>query len=308
MALSQEFAHFFYTGRMLATNMQQLKKLKPKDFPALLKEIPQVPDYLYIEGELPDPIQYKYLAVVGSRKYSRYGEEVTQKIIGALAGKPVVIVSGLALGIDAIAHEAAIQNKLKTVAIPGSGLARSVLYPANNRKLADRILENGGALISEFEPDFCATQYAFPQRNRIVAGISDTTLVIEAGEKSGALITARLALDYNRNVLTVPGSIFSSGSFGPHYLIRNGATPITNSNDILEAFGFKTDVNTEERANEIENCSDEEKSVLELLHQPLTRDELIVSSELPAQAINTLISMLEIKGLLKEESGEIHRI
>lgn len=280
----------------------------PKDlFPPLLREIPDAPESLYIEGGLPDPIQYVYLAVVGSRKFSQYGKDACEKLIAGLHGYPIVIVSGLALGIDAIAHETALRTGLKTVAIPGSGLREEVLYPAANRNLAKKIVAAGGALLSEFEPTFRATPYAFPQRNRIVAGISQATLVIEAGKKSGALITARLALDYNRDVLAVPGSIFSENSHGPHYLIRTGATPITESRDILEALHFKIDETPRNLSFEIENCSPEEKKILDLLHEPLPRDELIRKSALPAHAVNALISMLEIKGLITESGGNVRR-
>lgn len=289
----------------MKTNRKTLKG----DFPPLLQEIPDCPASLYIEGELPDPIENKYLAVVGSRKNSQYGKEVCEKLIAGLRGYSIVIVSGLALGIDSIAHEAALKAGLKTIAIPGSGLDREVLYPATNRALAEKILKGGGALLSEFEPRFRATPYSFPQRNRIVAGISHATLVIEAVKKSGALITARLALDYNREVMTVPGSIFSATTEGSHYLIRNGATPITRSEDILEILGFTVDERTiQNESLEFENCSPEEKKILEILSEPVSRDELIRKVGLAPNAVNALISMLEIKGLIAEKTGEIHRI
>ncbi len=257
---------------------------------------------------MPDTTENKYLAVVGARKNSSYGKEAVLKLIGGLRGYPIVIVSGLAIGIDSIAHETALENNLKTVAVPGSGLNEDVLYPASNRNLAKKILQNGGALISEFEPNFRATPYSFPQRNRIMAGISQAVLVIEAEKKSGTLITARLAVDYNRDVLTVPGSIFSKMTEGPHYLIRNGATPITESKDILEALGFATENIPRNLELEMENCSPEEKKILNMLNEPLQKDELIRKVALPPNAVNALISMLEIKGLLSERGGEIHRV
>ena len=190
------------------TLQTKIQKLHPEDFPLLLKEITDPPEKLYLLGTLP-PKDHKWLAVVGSRKYSNYGKEAAETLIAGLQGYPVVIVSGLALGIDAIAHRAALSAKLPTVAVPGSGLAPSVLYPSTNRNLAGDILKAGGALLSEFEPDFQATAWSFPQRNRVIAGLSDATLVVEAEQKSGALITSKFATEYNRDVFTVPGSIFS---------------------------------------------------------------------------------------------------
>src|SRR3989344_646430 len=141
-----------------------MKMLATSEFPRRLREITDPPKKLYLEGALP-PEDYKWLAVVGSRRFSSYGKEATEMLITGLAGYPIVIVSGLALGIDAIAHKAALQKKLKTVAIPGSGLDRKVLYPSTNKRLAEDILASGGALLSEFEPAFQATAWSFPQRN-----------------------------------------------------------------------------------------------------------------------------------------------
>lgn len=284
------------------------RKMSREEFPPALREIPDPPPYLYVEGVLPDPTENTYLAVVGSRKFTEYGKEVCEKLIEGLRGYPIVIVSGLAIGMDTFAHETALRTGLKTVAIPGSGLDREVLYPGVNKRLALKILSQGGALLSEFEPKFRATPYSFPQRNRIMAGISKGVLVIEAAKKSGTLITARLALDYNREVLTVPGSIFSSTSEGPHYLIRNGATPIRESKEILEALGFSIENISESTMGEFADCSPEEKKILELLDEPLSRDEVTRKVALPASAVNALISMLEIKGLVKETGGEVHKM
>lgn len=216
----------------------EIRKLDTKEIPKCLFEIPHPPKELYIRGTLP-PKDHIYVCVVGSRKHTQYGKECCEKIIEGLKGQPVVIVSGLALGIDAIAHKAAIKAGLKTVAFPGSGLDDSVLYPRTNFNLAKEILKSGGCLISEFPPDMKAEIWTFAQRNRLMAGISKAVLVIEAEEKSGTLITARMATDYNRDVLAVPGSIFSSTSIGTNKLLALGATPVTSSIDILDVLGFK---------------------------------------------------------------------
>ncbi len=284
--------------------MPAIEKLARNDFPKLLKEITDPPEKLYIRGSLPDWNQ-KFLCVVGSRKYSQYGKEVCEKLISGLRGYPIVIVSGLALGIDSIAHRAALASGLVTIAIPGSGLDDKILYPATHRGLAEKIIEAGGALISEFEPDFRATPHSFPQRNRIMAGMSDAVLVIEAEKKSGTLITSRLATDYNRDVFAVPGSIFSKGSEGPHMLIRLGATPIVSAAELLEALGFQLKTKNLELKTSYIDCSPEEKKTIALLTEPLERDELIRKLNLPISQCNHLLSLLEIKGHIQESVGKI---
>src|SRR3989344_4788228 len=184
-----------------------ISELAKESWPKELLEIPQPPETLYIRGKLPAP-EFVRLCVVGSRKYTPYGREACEKLIGELRGHPVCIVSGLALGIDRIAHEAALKAGLPTIAVPGSGLDIEVIYPKSNLGLAKDILKHGGCLLSELPPKEKATTWTFPQRNRIMAGLSRAVLIIEAEQKSGTLITSRLATEYNRDVLTVPGSIF----------------------------------------------------------------------------------------------------
>ncbi len=285
-----------------------------EQFPKLLKEINDPPDKLYIEGVLPAD-DAKWLCVVGSRKCSHYGREICEKLIAGLADLPIVIVSGLALGTDGVAHEAALAARLKTVAVPGSGLDPNVLYPRSHFQLAKQILNSGGALLSEFEPNTIATPYTFPQRNRIMAGLCHATLIIEAADRSGTLITARLATDYNRDVLAVPGSVFSESSYGPHMLIKKGATPITCSADIIEALGLKIEEpeNNEENQtrklfNKYSDCGEDELLIIKMLSSPQPKDELIqeLSSHLSISQINITLSILEIKGLIKESLGEMH--
>lgn len=283
----------------------KIKTLARENFPSALLEIPQVPEKLFIAGELPDPSQCYYLSVVGSRKYTNYGREATERIIAGLAGYPIVIVSGLAMGIDGIAHRAALDAGLYTVAIPGSGLDPSVIYPRVHWNLAREIVENGGALISEFEPDFRAAPWTFPQRNRIMAGISQGVLVIEAEEKSGTLITARLALDYNRNVFTVPGPIFSATSKGTNNLLRQGATPITCAKDLLEELGF---IEQQTGTLDLALYTPEEQAILTLLDAPRSREELCEVSPLAPSQVLSVLTILEIKGIVREKMGKIERV
>ncbi len=285
--------------------MDNIEELKKEDFPFGLKEIPDPPKKIYIKGKLP-PTGSIYMTVVGSRKYTSYGRDVCEMLIRGLRGYPVVIVSGLALGMDTIAHKTALETGLKTVAFPGSGLSNKNLYPYSNRGLADSIVSRGGCLISEFEPEQPAAIWTFPRRNRLMAGISKAVLIIEAEDKSGTRITARLATEYNRDVLAVPGSIFSPVSKGTNSLIRLGAIPITSQNDLLEALGFSAENKDVNR--EIENCSEDEQKILELLGEPRSRDEILRTVGRPITETNSILSVLEIKGLIKEEMGEIRRV
>ncbi len=267
-----------------------------------LKELPQLPKQLFMRGKLPQGV--KFLTIVGSRAYTSYGKAACEMLIEMLRGYPVCIVSGLALGMDALAHKAALKAGLPTIAFPGSGLNWNVLYPRTNQALAAEILTHGGALLSEFNHDFRATPYAFPRRNRLVAGIADAVLIIEATEKSGTLITARLATEYNKNVLAVPGSIFSNTSKGTNWLIARGAVPARSAVDILQELGLQEKPKDTLRLDVTEN----ERKILEILSIPLTREEVAKTTELSVQELSITLTMLEIKGLVTESLGKLERI
>jgi DNA processing protein len=286
----------------------EIFQLRPEQFPPELAEIPQAPTELYAAGQLPWLNgKYQYLTVVGSRKFTHYGRDACEKLIAGLAGYPIVIVSGLAIGIDTIAHQAALKAGLLTLAMPGSGLAPTVIHPSSNRQLAEEIVASGGALLAEFPPNYPAGLHTFPRRNRLMAGLARATLIIEAGEKSGTLITARLATEYNRDVLAVPGSIYSTASAGANWLIKQGATPITSSEDILRALNFDMEKEQTKKQQELfADLSPGEQKIIELIsYEPLTRDELILALDLPAGETSSLLMTMEIKGLIKEELGEI---
>ena len=282
--------------------MADLTKIPGAGIPPLLLQIPDPPKKLYVRGQLPST-DWKWLAVVGSRAMTSYGRQACEHLIGGLRGYPIVVVSGLAFGVDAAAHKAALGAGLPTVAVPGSGLDWSVLYPRANVSLAREIIKAGGALLSEYEPGLKAADYTFPQRNRIMTGLCHATLVIEAKERSGSLITARLTAEYNRELLVVPGSIFSAESRGTHQFLKLGATPVTEPEDILRVLGIKTEEKTKVAR---EDLSEDETRVLEIISEPCARDELIQVLGLPISEANILLSMMEIKGLIVEELGVVH--
>ena len=277
-----------------------IRKLHQNEFPPLLQEIPQPPKELWAVGSLPSP-DLTLLAVVGSRKYTTYGKQVVEHLLGGLAGYPVGIISGLALGIDGLAHEAALKHNLYTIAVPGSGLHESVLYPASHRNLARTIVDAGGGLLSELAPETPAALWTFPQRNRIMAGMCKATLLIEAGAKSGTLITARMCVDYNRELLVVPGNIFSSTTVGTHQFLKLGATPVTEAADILIALGIEPEV--QQAPKTLPLLSPKEQKVVSLLINPADRDTLIRQLELPANEAGVLLMQMEISGHITLEGN-----
>lgn len=283
--------------------MPQVIKLL-KEIPEKLREISDPPKKIYLEGELPGP-DYKYLAVVGSRNFTTYGKYACESIISGLAGYPIVIVSGLALGIDAIAHSCAIKSGLKTIAVPGSGISEKAISPKTNFILSREILKNGGCVLSEFEPETPPAVWTFPRRNRIMAGLSDAVLLIEAQEKSGTLITARLAMEYNRDVLVVPGEIFSETSKGTNKLLLDGAHPCLSAKQVLEMLGFKEREHIEKT---YEDCTDLEKEVLKLLYEPMSKETLMQKYTGSVTDLNMALTLLELKNHIKETMGEIRKI
>lgn len=275
-----------------------------KEIPETLKQIPEPPKKLYVRGNLPDE-SYIKLAVVGSRRFTPYGKEACRKLILGLRGYPVCIVSGLALGIDGIAHEAALEAGLPTIAIPGSGLGEMNLYPSSHVNLAKIILEKDGCLLSEYEEKEKAATWTFPKRNRIMAGLSKAVLVVEAEKKSGTMITARLATEYNKDVFAIPGSIFSKTSEGTHLLMRLGATPISSSEEILDALDIvRGDILNQEKL--FEDCTAEEMQIIGDISSPKSREEICNSLNISAQKLNSALTILEIKGVIKESVGKIY--
>lgn len=283
------------------------RQLSPREFPPLLREIPdkQIPRALYVRGTLPPP-DARVLCVVGSRACTPYGRRQTQKLIAGLAGYPVAIVSGLALGIDGEALKAALDVGLPAVAVLPSSVDDASIYPVTNRPVAARILARGGALISESKGPHKAAIHDFPKRDRLMAGLSHATLVIEAGEKSGTLITARLALDYNRELIAIPHELEKPSGEGVNRLLREGATLVRTADDVLQVLGLKPH-DKPAQATLPTDLSEAEYAVLEALEFPLVRDELIERSELSAQDAGVALTSLLIRGLIAERLGKVER-
>jgi DNA processing protein len=220
-----------------------------------------------------------------------------------MSGFPIVIVSGLAYGIDACAHRAALNNNIITIAFPGSGLNEKILYPAGHRQLANQIVAAGGALLSEFKDDQKAFPWTFPVRNRLMAGIADVVIVIEAREKSGSLITAREAADYGRTVMVVPGPIHDERCTGSNQLLFDGATPVLNANTILHELGFSVDAI--QSTLPLRTYTPDEQSIIDCLYEPQTRGELMQKLNMQMSLLNQKLTGLEIKGYIIETSGTI---
>lgn len=285
-------------------------------FPALLREIPDPPRKLWTRGNRDvwsDP-HTRFLCVVGSRKATDYGTLACEHIIEGLRGHNITIISGLALGIDSVAHRTALKAGLRTIAVPGSGLDWDTIYPPTHTSLARSIIEHGGALLSVFPPIHHPRLYDFPKRNRIMAGMSHAVLVIEAEERSGSLITARLATDYNRDVGVVPGSIFSRSTAGPHMLARLGATPVRGSIDVLDMLGIEIPPVTHADSTPTsisralyDNLTPHEKIIFKLLDTPLSRNDLTEKSGLTISEISVALSSLEIRKFVDCRGGIVTR-
>lgn len=267
-------------------------------YPALLSEIPDAPVLLFYKGVW-DAADHFAIAVVGTRKISPYGQQITESIVGELVEQGIPIVSGLALGIDTAAHEVCLRKKSRTVAVLGGGLDR--IYPASNTNLAKMILANNGLLVSEYPIGMEPATYHFPQRNRIISGLTRGTIVMEADEKSGALITANYALDYNREVFAVPSTIYAETSRGCHNLIKqNRAKLITSGNDVLDELNLET-TRTHLRNQEMLPTSTEEDTLLAALPTTATHiDELIRTAGLPAALVTSLLMTLSLKGRVRD--------
>ncbi|MFQ6049647.1 MAG: DNA-processing protein DprA [Candidatus Paceibacterales bacterium] len=307
--------------------MQEIKTttIKDAEYPKLLKEIKDPPEVLYYRGEILPRAESRGLpeencfAIVGTRLCSAYGKQVALEIAGDLTEAGLTIVSGLAPGIDTFSHLAAVERRKlarnashsdaggRTIAVLGTGVDEESIYPKSNLKLSRKILENKGCLISEYLPGTHGSKMTFPKRNRIISGLSLGVLVVEAKQKSGALITANLAFSQNRKVFAIPGSIHSLNSKGCHYLIKKGAKLVESANDILKELRLRRLIPGIKQ--EIKGETKEENLILDALKQgPLYIDKIIEKTKLSPAAVASALAILEIKNKVRNLGGNIYAI
>jgi len=277
-------------------------EIRDKKYPELLRKIKDPPKILYIKGEIPENPCF---AVVGTRRCSSYGKQIAQEIAGNLTEAGLTIVSGMARGIDSFAHRACLEKKGKTVAVLGTGIDEKSIYPQENLRLSREIVKNKGALISEFPPGTPGYPSHFPQRNRIISGLSLGVLVVEAKQKSGALITAHWAKKQEKKVFAIPGLIHSLNSKGCHYLIKKGAKLVENTNDILRELKLPLQKGDKKLKGETK----EEQLILDVLEkETLYIDKIIEKTKLnPAKTASSL-AILEIKGKVRNLGGNIYAL
>lgn len=269
------------------------------DYPTRLRDILDRPPVLYVRGAL-QPTDEWAVAIVGTRNASAYGREVTRELGGALAQAGVTVVSGLARGIDRAAHVSALDAGGRTLAVLGSGLDR--VYPAEHQALAERIRESG-ALLSDYPLGTAPEARNFPPRNRLISGLSLAVVIVEAGERSGALITAEFAADQGREVFAVPGSILSKRSRGTNRLIRDGVRPVLSAEDVLEELNLRMVAEHKAARAELPSNPTEELILGYLGAEPLHVDELTVLTSLPVAQVSSTLAMMELKGQVRQVSG-----
>jgi len=273
-----------------------------KEYPKLLTHISSPPFLLYIKGSV-ETWKGKCFGVVGTRALSEYGKRATPHITLDLARAGFTIVSGLATGIDTLAHKAALEAGAKTIAVLGTGIDESTLYPQLNLPLARKIVEKGGAVISEYAPGTHGTKFSFPQRNRIISGLSKGVLVVEADHISGAMITAKCALEQNRDVFALPGNIFAKTSEGANDLIKRGAKLVACADDILEEYDMAKVKGQKTKFKIAADNPEEEKVLAVLTSEPMTADDIIRKTGMAAPQVNATLMIMEIGKKIKNLGG-----
>lgn len=285
--------------------------LTDEKYPKLLREISDPPFVLYIKGKPSANSGDKWdisrsIAVVGTRKITNYGREVTRLIVGELVASGLTIVSGLAIGVDSAAHEAAIEAAGRTIAVLGCGV--DCCNPRNNQFLYDKIVAGNGVVVSEMPLGHFALKGLFPARNRIISGLSLGVLVVEGAQDSGALITARNAGEQGREVFAVPGPITSSLSVGPAELIKKGAKLVTRASDILEELNIPTSSRLRGISKKVEDVTPEEEKLLKILeNEDRHFDEIVRISAMETSKVGSLLSLMEIKGMVRNIGNNVYK-
>jgi DNA processing protein len=268
-------------------------------YPQRLKEIDQPPPVLYIRGDyLPDDLFA--VAIVGTRRVTPYGRQITEELAAYLAANGITVISGLARGVDAIAHQTGLKAGGRTIGVLGSGVDR--IYPPEHRGLAEKMMAQG-AIVSDYPPGTPPDAANFPPRNRIISGLSLAVVVVEAGETSGALITAEFAAEQGREVFAVPGSILAPQSKGTNKLIQNGALPLLSVNDLMQALDL-TRMGEHKAARKVIPSDETEARLMNVLsEQPLHIDEIRNQSELPIEKVSATLALMELKGMVRQVGG-----
>ena len=275
------------------------------EYPSLLKEISDPPRTLYYKGNLDSAIFGKCLTVVGTRCMTRYGKQITDILVSEIAANGITIVSSFMYGIDAAAHKAAVDEGGKTIAVMPCGIDR--IYPEDQEVLYNEILDSGGLVISELQADSPPALWTFARRNRIMAGISQGTVVIEAGEKSGSLSTAELARRYKREVFSVPGPLTSSVSKGTMKLIKEGAHLVTEASDVLYYYGIKAVSSLGDEKRVHSQLNELEQSIIEhLMREPMEINLISRFTKVSIPELSTALSVMQLKGVLAEEGGKYY--
>ena len=288
-----------YVGQVEASGAQVLTWDSP-DYPPLLRQIPAAPPLIFVRGRF-EPVDQWAVAVVGTRRLSAYGRLVAHDLVSGLARNGITIVSGLARGIDAVAHRATLEANGRTVAIMACGIDR--VYPPEHRDLAHQIVESGGAIVTEFPLGTEPISANFPARNRLISGLSLGVLVVEDGEKSGALITARFALEQDREVFAIPGTINSPVSVGSNRLIQQGAKLVTRVEDILEELNLRMAAEQAVAQVTLPDTAEEAALLSQLSSQPLHVDELGRITGMPSYIVSSTLTMMELKGMVQQVGG-----
>lgn len=271
-----------------------------ESYPSYLREIPNPPPLLYYQGDILEQDQWA-VAVVGTRRLTAYGRQVTRDLVAGMVQNNITVVSGLARGIDAIAHKTAVELGGRTLAVLGSGL--DCIYPAENRTLAQEIMQGQGAIISEYGLGAQPEAKNFPPRNRIISGLSLGVIIIEAGERSGALITTNFALEQNREVFAVPGNINSPASRGPNKLIQEGAKLVTSVDDILEELNLHMVAEKTAVQLVLPETAEEIALYSHLSGQPVHIDDLSRTTGLPSALVSSTLTLMELKGMVQQVGG-----
>lgn len=272
-----------------------------REFPDKLRDIPNPPQQLYCAGNL-DLLNTTSIGVVGSRKFTIYGKQVAMMIGKKLAQAGIPVVSGLAYGIDGFAHQGVLEGGGKAICVLGSGL--KLMSPERNRKLMFDLLDAGGLVLSEYEPEMPAEPWTFPARNRIISGLSKAVVVVEANYNSGALITAQHAIEQGRTVYAVPGNINSQFSLGSNLLIRDGAMPLIVVDDVIREIGGDITLSSQE----LESLGEDEMAIINIVrkYNGVTPDKVAEALNLMVGQVNSIVTVLEIKGVVEVYCGKIH--